>query len=110
MGAVVKLIRNAPRPSLEAFFAAQRCPLGDRLSPIGPEEDYAGPVIKAVDELDDLEHARLTDNADRVTQMAAEVGQSALLGVVQDRLLVEELENAYARSLWVFLNEPDSFR
>jgi len=67
-------------------------------------------LLKAVDELSDEEHARFTDNADRVIQMATEVGQGALLSVVQDRLLVEELENAYARSLWVFLNEHDSFR
>jgi hypothetical protein len=110
MGAVLKLIRNAPRPSLEAFFEAQRCPLGERLRAIDPEEDHAGPLLKAVDELSDEEHARLTDNADRVAQMATDVGQSALLSVVEERLLVEELENAYARSLWVFLNEPDSFR
>jgi hypothetical protein len=63
----------------------------------------------AVDELSEEEHARLTDNADRITLIATEVGQSALLSVVQGRLLVEELENAYARSLWIFLNEPDSF-
>ena len=67
-------------------------------------------LLKAVDELSDEEHARLTDNADRVNQMATEAGQSALLSVVQDRLLVEELENAEARSLWVFLNEPNSFQ
>ena len=110
MAAVARLIRNAPRDSLEAFFDAQKCPLGDRLRNLGPDDDYAGPLLKSVDQLSDEEHVRLTDNADRVTQMATEVGQSALLSVVQDRLFVEELENAYARSLWVFLNEPESFQ
>jgi hypothetical protein len=99
-----------PRASLEAFFEAQECPLHERLSAIGPEEDYAGPVIKAVDELSDEEHARLTVTAERIAEMATEFGQAALLAVVEDRLLVEELENAYDRSLWVFLNEPTSFR
>ena len=42
--------------------------------------------------------------------MADEVGQAALLAAVQDRLVVDALENSYARSLWVFLNEPVSFR
>jgi hypothetical protein len=109
MAAIAKLIRNAPRDSLEAFLDAQQCPLGERLRSVGPEDDYAGHLLKSVDQLSDEEHVRLTDNADRVTQMATEASQSALLGVVQDRLLVEELENAYARSLWVFLNEHDSF-
>lgn len=110
MGAIPKLVRNAPREGLQEFLDAQECPLCERLRSFGPEDDYAGPLLQAVDELSDEEHARLTDNADRVTQMATEVGQSALLSVVQDRLLVEELENVYARSLWVFLNEHDSFR
>jgi hypothetical protein len=110
MAAVAKLIRHAPRDSLGAFFDAQKCPLGERLRSLGPEDDYETPLLKAVDQLSDEEHTRLTDNADRVSQMATEVGQGALLSVVEDRLLVEELENAYARSLWVFLNEHDSFR
>ena len=108
--AVVKLIRNAPRASLEAFFTAQSCPLGERLRGIAPEADYARPLIKAVDELSDEEHAQLTVNAERVTEMADEVGQTALLAVVQARRLIERLEGACARSLWAFLNEPASFR
>lgn len=110
MGAVLKLIRHAPRASLQEFFEAQRCPLNDCLREIGPDDDYAEPLLKAVDELSDEDHARLTDNADRVSQMASEVGQTALLSIAQDRLWIEELENAYARSLWVFLNESTSFR
>ena len=110
MAAIAKLIRNAPRDSLEAFLNAQQCPLGDRLRSFGPEDDYAGPLLKAVEELSDEDHARLTDNADRVTRMATEAGQTALLSVVQDRLLIEELESAEARSLWTFLNEPASFQ
>ena len=86
MSAVVKFIRHAPRASLEEFFAAQSCPLGERLRGIAPEVDYAGPLIKAVDELSDEEHAQLTVNAQRVTEMADEVGQTALLAVVQKRL------------------------
>jgi hypothetical protein len=110
MAAIAKLIRNAPRDSLGAFLDAQECPLGERLRSFGPEDDYAGPLLRAVDELSDEEHARLTANADRVVGMTDEFGQTALLSVVEDLLLVEELENAHDRSLWVFLNEPDSFR
>jgi hypothetical protein len=110
MAAVANLIRHAPRASLEAFFDAQECPLREQLSAIGPEEDHAGPVIKAVDELSDEEHARITVTAERIGEMATEFGQAALLAAVEDPLLVEELENAYDRSLWVFLNEPTSFR
>jgi hypothetical protein len=110
MGAIPKLVRNAPREGLQEFLDAQECTLRERLRSFGPGDDYAGPLLQAVDELSDEEHARLTDNVDRVIQMVTEVGQSALLSVVQDRLLAEELENAYARSLWVFLNEHNSFR
>jgi hypothetical protein len=110
MAAVARLIRNAPRGSLQAFFDAQKCPLGDRLRDLGPDDDYAGPLLKSVDQLSDEEHARLTVNAERVDQLATEAGRTALLSVVDDQLLVMELENDYDRSLWVFLNEPHSFR
>ena len=104
MGAVVKLIRHAPRASLEEFFTAQGCPLSEQLRGIEPELDHVGPLIKAVEELSDEEHARLTVNAERVTEMADEAGQTALLAVVQARRLVGGLEGACARSLWAFLN------
>ena len=110
MAAVARLIRNAPRDSLQAFFDAQKCPLGDRLRDLGPDDDYAGPLLKSVDKLSDEEHTRLTINAERVDQLATEAGRTALLSVVDDQLLVMELENDYDRSLWVFLNEPHSFR
>jgi hypothetical protein len=110
MAAVAKLIRNAPRDSLQAFFDVQKCPLGDRLRDLGPDDDYAGPLLKSVDQLSDEEHARLTVNAERIDQLATEAGRAALLSVVDDRLLVMELENDYDRSLWVFLNESHSFR
>ena len=64
MGVVVKLIRNAPR--------AQSCPLGERLRGVALEADCAGPLIKAVDELSDEEHAQLTVKAERVSEMADE--------------------------------------
>jgi len=110
MAAISKLIRYAPQDTLCDFLDAQERHLGEQLRSFGPEDDYAGPLLKAVDELSDEDHARLTVDADRVNQMVAEFGQTALLSVVENRLLVQELENAYARSLWVFLNEPDSFR
>jgi hypothetical protein len=96
MAALAKLIRNAPRDSLEAFLDVQQCPLGERLRSLGPDADYAGPLLKAVDELSDEEHARLTANADRVVGMTDEFGQTALLSVAEDRLLVEELESTTA--------------
>jgi hypothetical protein len=110
MAAIAKLIRNAPRETLEAFLDAQQPSLGEQLRSFGPHDDYAGSLLKSVDELTDREHAWLTANADRVVGMTDEFGQTALLSVVDDRLLVEELENEHARSLWVYLNEPDTFR
>jgi hypothetical protein len=110
MAAIVKLVRNAPRERLQEFLDAQECPLCERLRSFGPEDNYAGPLLKAVDELSDEEHARLTVNAERIDQMATEAGRTALLSVVDEQLFVMELENDYDRSLWVFLNEPQSFR
>jgi hypothetical protein len=46
MAAIAKLIRNAPRDLLEAFFDAQECPLGELLRSFGPDDDYAGPCSR----------------------------------------------------------------
>lgn len=102
MAAIAKLIRNAPRETLEAFLDTQQCSLGEQLRSFGAYDDYAGSLLKTVDELSDEEHARLTANADRVVGMTDELGQTALLSVAEDRLLVEELENEHDRSLWCF--------
>lgn len=110
MAAVLRLIRQASRDSLLAFFENVRCPLSEKLRTIGPDDDHARPLLRAVDELTQEDHARLTVNADRVDHMASEIGRTALLSVARDRLLVQELDNDHERSLWVFLNEPDSFR
>ena len=91
MGAVVKLIRNAPRASLEEFFTAQSCPLGERLRGVAPEADCAGRLIKAVDELSDEEHAQLTVKAERVSEMADEVGLTAtrrVAGLIKQKVTV----------------------
>ena len=65
---------------------------------VRPRRRLRRPPVKAVDELSDEEHARLTANADRVVGMTDEFGQTALLSVAEDRLLVEELQNAHDRS------------
>ena len=110
MAAVPKLIRHLSRGSLLTFFDEVQSSLSDKLRTIGPDDDHARPLLRAVDELTHEDHARLTVNADRVDEMAIEVGRAALLSVVKDRLLVQELDNDHERSLWVFLNEPESFR
>ena len=63
MSAVLHLIRHAPREGLQAFFDAERCPLGDRLRSFGLNAGHAAPLLKAVDDLNNGEHGQLTVNA-----------------------------------------------
>jgi len=60
--------------------------------------------------MEDGEKARFLLDAERVCNLADEAGNTALLSVVQDQATFESLEVGYACSLWVFLNEPGSFR
>jgi len=110
MPGIAHFIRNTPVDSLRFYFEAVGLSLPEPVNWNGAEAEVVKPLLRAVDALSDLERARLLLDADRITTMADEVGQTAILGVVSDRAKIEALCNGHERALWLFLNDPAGFR
>jgi hypothetical protein len=110
MASVATFIRNTPTATLRAYFEQTGIVLPPAVNWSAPLTDVVRPLVRAVDEMDEVSRARVLNDAERVSAMADEAGQTALFGVAQDRDALDTLENRYARALWMFLNDPDAFR
>lgn len=109
MASITTFIRNTPAEALRDYFDAT----GIRLPALdweAPEQEMVKPLLQAVDKMDDEGRARVVADAERVSRMADEPGQVALMSVADDRKHLESLANGHARALWMFLKEPVDFR
>jgi hypothetical protein len=104
-----RMIRNTSVHSLQAFFTSRAVDLPPAVNWAAPEQDVIQSLLQAVDEMDDMALARVVNDAERVTNMVDEAGQTALYSVIEDRTHLDNLGNAYDRVQWMFLNDPTSF-
>jgi hypothetical protein len=63
-----------------------------------------------VESEDEQTRTRFLSDAERISAMADEAGQSALMSVTMQRDILEGLESGHARAFWMFMYEPASFR
>ncbi len=110
MASVTSFIRNMPASSLQAYFDHTGITLPTTVDWTAPEPDVVRVALRAVDEMDDEAKARVLNDAERVSGLADDAGQTALYSVVDDRARLDILANGHARSLWMFLNAPILFR
>lgn len=109
MATIHSFIRNTPKASLRAYFDHTNIPLNPAVNWDG-SDDVARPLLQAVDQMDDVARARVTNEAERVSAMADEAGLAAIYSVASAPDVLDGLQNAHARSLWTFLREPVAFR
>ena len=58
--------------------------------------------------MDEAARAQVVSDAERITALVDEAGQTALYSVAQDRDGLDDLRlNAYDRALWMFLKDPN---
>jgi hypothetical protein len=110
MPAIGKFLRHTSVPALRAYFESQAIDLEGAIVWEAPEAEVVKPLMAAIDALPTDERERVSIDAGRVTEMADEAGQAALLAVLDDLSGVDQLESSQDRSLWVFLNDPEAFR
>lgn len=110
MPSIAAFIRKTPATSLRTYFEHSGVELPAVVNWNEPDTDIVRPLLQAVDEMSDEDRSHLRIDAERVNAMADEAGQAALYGVIDDRLLLDDLANGHARSLWVFLRKPTDFR
>ena len=82
MAAIAKLVRHTPADDLKAYFASRSA---EFLGPVewgGPKKVVLRQILGVVDGLDGLTRNRLTLDAERIDRMTTEVGQTAIMSVV----------------------------
>jgi len=104
-----RMIRNTSVPSLREFFTSRAVDLPPAVNWAAPEQDVIQSLLRAVDEMDDMALARVVNDAERVTNMVDDAGQTALYSVIEDRAHLDDLGNAHERVLWMFRNDPTGF-
>ncbi|WP_027853073.1 hypothetical protein [Marinobacterium litorale] len=109
MPIVRNFIRHTSAAGLREYFSRKQIPVNG----VDWSQDHptvVSNVIQLLDHLDPNQKARLTIDAERIYQMADEVGQAALLSAVSPPAQLSAMPSALERSRWVYLHEPDSFR
>jgi hypothetical protein len=110
MPSIARFIRNTPADALRSYFEVVGLPLPEAVNWNGAEAEVVTPLLRAVDAMSELDRARVLLDADRITAMTDEVGQTAILGVVSNRAIIDALRNGHERALWLFLNDRTAFR
>jgi hypothetical protein len=109
MPVVRNFVRHTSPARLREYFVSKKIAVSG-VDWSQDQAEVAKNVIRLVDHLSDSDRARLRIDAERICQMADEVGQAALLSVVENRATFDGLQNGIERSHWVYVNEPESFR
>lgn len=108
--AISHFIRKTPKASLRAYFEQKPHPISEVVNWDEAGFDPVKPLLKAVDEMTNMELAMLKFDAERIHEMTDEIGQRALLSMVDDLDTYLSLESAHDRALFVFLRNPQAFR
>ncbi|CAH0992164.1 hypothetical protein SIN8267_02280 [Sinobacterium norvegicum] len=109
MPIVRNFIRHSSAQGLHEYFTNKNI----AVSGVDWSQDQAtvaSNVIQLLDHLPAEDQARLRIDAERINQMADEIGQAALLSAVTNTSQLSQMESALERSRWVYLHEPDRFR
>ncbi len=109
MPIVRNFIRHSSAQGLQEYFTNKNI----AVSGVDWSQDQAtvaSNVIQLLDHLPAEDQARLRIDAERINQMADEIGQAALLSAVTNTSQLSQMESALERSRWVYLHEPDRFR
>jgi hypothetical protein len=94
MAAVTTFIRLTPKSTLRSYFEQEAFLLDPPVDWAAPEPEIIKPLLRAVDQMTDMERDRLTTVVDRVAAMADEVGEAAIYSVTTDRAWLDAMANA----------------
>ena len=78
MASMSSFIRNTPAASLRAYFDQSGIKLPVPVNWDAPQPEVVRPLLRVVDDIDDVAGARMANDAERVTTMVDEAGQAAL--------------------------------
>lgn len=106
---VHNFIRRTSPAGLQEYFSNKHIPVNDVDWSQKPAT-VSNNIIQFLDCLPSDDLARLRVDAERISRMADELGQAALLSVLTDVVHFKQIPTALERSRWMYLHHNDLFR
>lgn len=108
---IVKIVRHLPDQMIESFLRGIGVDF-ETTSPFprGAVRARMPRMLEWIGQLDNMTLGVMGSDADRFVEMTDNLGQEAMQSTVSDYESFAAQENAIARSVWLYLHEPNAFR
>jgi hypothetical protein len=110
MSNLQRFIRSVSPKDLRRHLSQSGIPIPANLNENVPPEDFSQAFLKAVDDLGEQERIQLLADIDRISDMADEVGQAALMALAEWRDRLATIDGAHRRAHWLYVQSRDAFR
>ena len=104
-----QFFRNTPPALLQIYFTKRKIEFAENIVWQQCSARLVSDLVSKADGLDEEHRTRLLDDTDRIGAMSDEGGQAAIISVADDKELLGDLENGYARAIWLFIHDPRVF-
>jgi hypothetical protein len=105
-----RFIRSVSPHDLRNHLAQSGIPLTANLNWDAAPEEFSQGFLKAVEELTEQELVQLLADIDRISDMTDEVGQAALMALVDWRDRLQTIDGAHRRAHWLYVQSREAFR
>lgn len=105
-----RFIHSVSPHDLRHHLTQSGIPLPTNLNWDAAGEDFTQGFLKVVEQLTEQELVQLLADIDRVSDMTDEVGQAALMALVDWRDRLQTIDGAHRRAHWLYVQSRDAFR
>ena len=110
MASLHRFVRSVRPSDLRVHLEQSGIQIAANIDWDASKEKFVSRFVKAVEDLTEKERDQLIADIDRISDMADEVGQAALMSLVEWRERLIAFEGAHARAHWLYLQSKDAFR
>ena len=103
-------LRSVSPNDLRQHLEQSGIPVPANLNWDASAEEFSKGFLKAVEQLSEQDLVQLLADIDRITDMTDEVGQAALLSLVDWRERLKAMDSAYHRAHWLYRELREAFR
>jgi hypothetical protein len=110
MPSFATFVRRTPAPFLAEHLVRTGVASSDKINCSGPRKDILAHVTRLIDDADEPSRHKCLNEADRISAMADEAGQTALFEFCENPDQLGSLKNGYARAAWMHAHETKAFQ
>lgn len=110
MANIHRFLRSISPEDMRLHFEQSGIPEPANMNWGAAPEEFCKGFLKAVDTLSDQARIQLFADIDRISDMSDEVGQAALMALVDWRERLCAIEGAHRRAHWLYVQSKEAFR